>query len=66
MAIFSLVITATFISLFWITAVTTEEVAQLESSKTTSLTAISATPIGFSKTSTVKKVNEITLNNDEV
>lgn len=59
----SLVITATFISLFWITAFTTEKVAQLESGKTSSMAAISATPIGFSKKLSIKKVNEIILHN---
>ena len=60
----SLVIAATFISLFWITAITTEEVARLESGETNSIAEISATPIGFTKNSMIKKVNEITLHND--
>ena len=59
----SLMVTATFIGLFWITAFTTEEVAQLESGETTSVAAISATPIGSSGNSTIKKVNKITLHN---
>ena len=59
----SLVITAAFISLFWITAFTTEEVAHLDSGETTSVAAISATPIGFSKNSAIKKVNKIILHN---
>ena len=62
----SLVIAAAFISLFWITAITAEGVAQLESGETTSVAAISATPIGYSRNSTIKKVNEITLHNDEL
>jgi hypothetical protein len=62
-AALSLVVIATFISLFWITAFTAEEVAQLESDDTTSVEAISATPIVFSKDSTLKTVNKITLHN---
>ena len=60
----SLVIAATFISLFWITAITTEEVARLESGETNSIAEVSATPIGITKNSMIKKVNEITLHND--
>ena len=60
----SLVIAVAFISLFWITAITTEEVAQVESGEITSVAAISATPIGYSKNSMIKKVNEITLHNE--
>ena len=62
-ATLSLVLTATFVSLFWITAFTTEEVAQLESGETTSVAVITATSISFSKNSTIKKVNKITLPN---
>ena len=62
----SLVIVATFISLFWITAVTTEGVAQLESSETNSIATISATPIGFTKNSAIKKENEIRLHKDKL
>ena len=62
----SLVIAATFISLFWITAITTEEVARLESGETNSIAEISATSIDYSRNPTIKKVNEITLHNDEL
>lgn len=62
-ATLSLMFAVTFISLFWITAFTTAKVAHLESGEATSVAAISATPIGFSKTSTIKKVDEITLHN---
>ena len=61
LATLSLVITAAFTTLFWMTAFTTEEVAHLESGKTTSVAAISATPIGFSENLVIKKVNKINL-----
>ena len=60
---FSLVITAGLISVFWISAFTTKEVSHLESRETTSVATLSATPIGFSKNSAIKKVNKITLHN---
>ena len=62
-ATLSLVVTATFIGLFWITAFTTEEVAKLESGETTSVAAITAKPISFSKSSTIRQVNTIIIRN---
>ena len=61
MATLSLAVTAAFFSLFWITAFTTEEVAQLEPGDATFVSAIAVTPTGFSKSSITMNGNKITL-----
>lgn len=53
LAILSLAITATFFSLFWITAFTTEEVAQMEHGKAIFEAQMKVTPTNFSKSSTI-------------
>ena len=53
LAILSLAITATFFSLFWITAFTTEEVAQLEHGKASFEGPIKATTTSLSKSTPI-------------
>ena len=60
LAVLSLAITATFFGLFWITAFTTEEVAQLEHGKASFEAPIKATTTSFSKSSSIMDRGKIT------
>ena len=59
-ATLSLAATAVFFSLFWITAFTTEEVAQLENGEATFVSVKTVTPLSYTKSSTNMNRNEIT------
>ncbi len=65
-ATLSLALTAVFFSLFWVTAFTTEEVAQLDSGETTFVSATRVTPTNFYKSSTIMNRNEITLHKGSI
>ena len=60
-ATLSLAVTAAFFSLFWITAFTTEEVAQLDRGEAAFVSAKTVLPTSFSKSLTIMNRNEITL-----
>jgi len=60
-ATLGLVVTAAFFSLFWITAFTTEEVAQLEPGEASVVSTATVIPTSFSKSSTNMNRNKITL-----
>ena len=60
-ATLSLAVSAAFFTLFWITAFTTEEVAQLEPGEATFVSAKTVMPTSFSKSSTIMNRNEIIL-----
>jgi hypothetical protein len=60
-ATLSLVVTAAFFSLFWVTAFTTEEVANLDPGEATIVSASPVTPTSFSKSSANMSRNKITL-----
>jgi hypothetical protein len=61
LATLSLVLTTAFFSLFWITAFTTEEVAQLEPGEASHISEVTVMPTSFSKSTTTMNRNEITL-----
>jgi hypothetical protein len=58
-ATLSLAVTAALFSLFWITAFTTEEVAQLEPGEATVVSTVTVMPTRFSKSSVIMNRNEI-------
>jgi hypothetical protein len=60
-ATLSLAVTAAFFSLFWITAFTAEEVAQLEPGEASFVSAVTVMPASLYKGSTRMNRNEITL-----
>jgi len=61
LATLSLAVTAAFFSLFWITAFTTEEVAQLKPGEASFVSAVTVMPTSYSKSSTNMNRNEITV-----